>query len=126
MGGLIVDTDVLIDMLRGHRSAMKFLDEKQPEIGLSVVTISELLAGFGTPTEEMLILETISYLRKIPVTEELAIRAGYLRHRYGKSHGTGVIDCIVAATAEAEDATLVTLNRKHYPMLRNLKIPYEK
>mgnify|MGYP000852648065 CR=1 FL=1 len=48
------------------------------------------------------------------------------RRDYGKSHGVGLADAILAATAEAEKAELKTLNTKHYPMLKGLKPAYTK
>ena len=126
MGRLIIDADVMIDMLRGHTAACDFFAVNRKNICLSVVTLTELLAGFISAKEERAILEIASYLVKIPVEEAVAIKAGYLRHRYGKSHGTGIIDCIVAATAQALDARVVSLNEKHYPMLDNVLVPYRK
>jgi predicted nucleic acid-binding protein len=38
----------------------------------------------------------------------------------------GLADAILAATAEAEDAELKTLNGKHYPMLKGLNQAYTK
>jgi hypothetical protein len=35
-------------------------------------------------------------------------------------------DAILAATAEAEDAELKTINKKHYPMLKGLRPAYTK
>jgi predicted nucleic acid-binding protein len=51
---------------------------------------------------------------------------GLLKRDYGKSHGVGLADAIVAATAEAENAELKTLHTKHYPMLKGLKPAYLK
>jgi predicted nucleic acid-binding protein len=45
---------------------------------------------------------------------------------YGKSRGVGLVDAILAATAEAEQADLKTFNIKHYPMMKGLKPPYKK
>ncbi len=42
------------------------------------------------------------------------------------SHGVGLADAIVAGTAESQGAELKTLNTKHYPMLRGLRLPYAK
>jgi predicted nucleic acid-binding protein len=38
----------------------------------------------------------------------------------------GLADAILAATAEAENAELKTLNTNHYPMFRNLRPAYNK
>jgi hypothetical protein len=52
--------------------------------------------------------------------------AGILKRDFGKSHGVGLADAILAATAQAEGAELATLNVKHYPMIKGLRPPYEK
>ena len=45
---------------------------------------------------------------------------------FNKSHGVGLADAILAATAENEKAELKTLNVKHYPMISGLKPAYKK
>jgi predicted nucleic acid-binding protein len=52
--------------------------------------------------------------------------AGLWRLQYGRSHGTGLADALIAASVEAAQATLVTLNRRHFPMLANVWVPYAK
>jgi predicted nucleic acid-binding protein len=36
----------------------------------------------------------------------------------------GLADALIAASAEAAGATLVTLNRRHFPMLAEVLAPY--
>jgi predicted nucleic acid-binding protein len=38
----------------------------------------------------------------------------------------GSLGALIAATAEARQARLVTLNQKHFPMLADVIIPYQK
>jgi len=57
---------------------------------------------------------------------EIAKAGGLYKRDYGKSHGVGFADAILAATAEAENAELKTLNTKHYPMLKGLRPAYKK
>ena len=61
-----------------------------------------------------------------PITVEIAKEAGYLRQSYFKSHGMGLADAMIAATAKAHGATLVSLNVRHFSMLDDLLIPYTK
>ncbi len=68
----------------------------------------------------------ISLFRVAPVSAEIAKAGGLYKRDYGKSHGVGLADAILAATAEAENAELKTLNTKHYPMLKGLKPAYKK
>jgi predicted nucleic acid-binding protein len=64
-------------------------------------------------------LEIRPFLSAITVAELYA-------RQYRKSHGTGLPDAVVAATANLEDVVLATLNRKHFPMLTNVLVPYVK
>lgn len=68
--------------------------------------------------------DVISLFRVIPIDSEIA-RAGRLYKRdFSISHGVGLADAILAATAEKENAELKTLNVKHYPIIRGLKPAY--
>ena len=46
--------------------------------------------------------------------------------KHGRSHGVGLADALLAATAEQEDADLKTLNIQHYPMIKGLSPAYIK
>jgi predicted nucleic acid-binding protein len=49
---------------------------------------------------------------------------GSLWRRFGPSHGAGIMDALLAATAQRERARLATINRRHFPMLDDLLAPY--
>ena len=66
----------------------------------------------------------IAAFRILPVTEEIARNGGLHRRDYGRSHGTGLVDGIIAATALQIGAALVTLSQRHYPMLDSVLVPY--
>jgi predicted nucleic acid-binding protein len=38
----------------------------------------------------------------------------------------GLADALIAATATQRQVPLVTLNRKHFPMLQDVIVPYHK
>jgi hypothetical protein len=62
----------------------------------------------------------------VPVDEAVAIKGGLYRRDYGKSHGVGLADALIAAATETRAATLVTLKKKHFPMLSSVIVPYNK
>ncbi len=126
MSLILVDSDVLIDALRGNSQARAFVKRHSDDIHISVLTITELLTGTRNRKEERAVRDLLDLFVKVDVSEAIAEQAGRIRHKYGKSHGTGVVDAVIAATAEARDISLVTLNRKHYPMLEHVKVPYKK
>jgi predicted nucleic acid-binding protein len=61
----------------------------------------------------------------LPVTDAIARRAGQQLRRFRSSHsGIDLADYLIAATAEEEGASLVTLNVKHFPMFNGLRPPW--
>ena len=122
----LVDTDVLIDFLRGKEKAFEWISANIPRIILSSIVVAELYAGAKGEKEFVQIKLFISLSRVIPVTTEIAANAGLYKRNYGKSHGTGLADSIIAATCDAEKAQLKTFNTKHYPMIEGLSPVYKK
>jgi hypothetical protein len=123
---ILVDTDVLIDFLRGKDKAVTFIDEFSPHIILSSIVIGELYAGVKG-AEELAVLDNfVSLFRQVPIDAEIAKAGGLYKRDFGKSHGVGLADAILAATADKENAQLKTLNVKHYPMIKGLKPAYKK
>ncbi len=122
----LVDTDVLVDFLRGHSKAVAFVNAYSQRIIFSSIVVAELYAGVKGDAELRVLDNFVSIFRVVPVTPEIAKIGGLYKRDYGKSHGVGLADAILAATAEVEKAELKTLNVKHYPMFKGLQPAYEK
>jgi predicted nucleic acid-binding protein len=123
---ILLDTDVLVDFFRGSRKAVALVNLHSERIILSSIVVAELFAGVKGDTEQAVLENFVSLFRVVPVSTEIAKAGGLYKRDYGKSHGVGLADAILAATAEAEDAELKTLNIRHYPMLKGLKSAYKK
>jgi predicted nucleic acid-binding protein len=123
---ILPDTDVMIDFFRGYSKAVIFINANSPRIVLSAIVVAELYAAIKGKSEQTVVEAFISLFRVIPVTSEIAKIGGLYRRDFGKSHGIGLADAIIAATCEVEKAELKTLNIKHYPMMDRLAPPYEK
>ena len=65
-------------------------------------------------------------LEPVSIDREIAVQGGLFRRDYGKSHGTGLVDALIAASAVSTRSSLVTLNARHYPMLTDVIVPYRK
>lgn len=122
----LVDTDVMIDFLRGHPKAVAWVNKHASRIILSSIVTAELYAGVKGDEELDTLDDLVSLFPLIPVSSALARAGGLHKRDYAKTHGVGLADAIVAATCEAENAELKTLNVKHYPMLKGLKPAYTK
>lgn len=122
----ILDTDVLIDFLRGYSNAVDFVAANSHKIILSSIVVAELYAGVKGVTEQTALDNFVSLFPVIPITSEIAKIGGLYKRDYGRSHGVGLADAIIAAVCESENAVLKTLNVKHYPMIKGLKPAYKK
>ena len=123
---ILLDTDVLVDFFRGYSKAVAFVNDHSDRIILSSIVVAELYAGVKGDEEQAALDNFVSLFRVVPISTEIAKAGGLYKRNYGKSHGVGLADAILVATAEAENAELKTLNAKHYPMLRDLRPPYIK
>lgn len=114
----LLDTDILIDFLRGRREARALMAQYETAGAapvISVVSVTELWAGMRRG-EEQATGALLAVLRKIPLTEEIALAAGNMLRTYRRSHGTELGDALIASSAVDIGATLVTRNLKHYPI----------
>ena len=122
----LIDTDILIDYLRGYNQAIGFIEENHAEAHVSAINIAELYQGVRAGVEQVKLGKTLSSLTCLPITQEIAELAGLFSRNFRASHGCGLADCLVAATAQIHDLTLATLNSKHFPMLKKITVPYTK
>lgn len=115
---LLIDTDVLIDHLRGRIEARQYLMacvRRADRLLCCAITHAELLSGMK-PSEERDTRSLLAALSPVPVDEAVAEMAGRYRRQFAKSHGLMLPDALVAGAARKMAATLVTRNVKHYPM----------
>ncbi len=123
---LLLDTDVLIDYLRGQKQAVSFLENTDSHLMTSAINVAEIFAGVRDGEERKVLEKFIRIFEIINTDHEIAEMGGIYRRDYGQSHGTGLADAIIAASAKLKNARLVTLNARHFPMLPDIFIPYKK
>jgi predicted nucleic acid-binding protein len=121
---ILLDTSVLIDVLRGSHSAAEWLGGLGEVPTCSELTRAEVLRGVRSP-ERSRTERLLSSLRWVIVDEPISRRGGELGRQYRRSHpGLGIVDFLIAASAQLHDAELATANVRHYPMFRELTPPY--
>lgn len=116
---IVLDTTVLVDVLRGHRPALEFMRALDEVPACSEITRVEIMRGVRhrerDATEALL-----SVVRWIPVDELIARRAGALGRAWRRSHALATADLVIGATAEELSAGLATSNVRHFPMFEKL------
>lgn len=121
----LVDTDVIIEYLRGREQAIGYLESVDGQLCVSAITVAELYAGVRDDEQEAL-ERFLGAFDVIAVDHALARPAGLFRKSYQPAHGTGLADAIVAMSADAAEAVLVTFSRRHYPMIDDVLVPYRR
>lgn len=121
----VIDTSVIIDILRGLPTAVDYVERLEDVPACSEITRVEVTRGLRSaervPGERL-----FQQLRWVPLDEPIARRAGELGRKWRKSHpGISSPDLVVAATAEQLGADLATVNVRHFPMFTRLQPPYE-
>jgi len=120
----LLDTDILVDLIRGHQPAVRLIDKLERKPAISVVTLLELVVGAKLRRDEAEIRRIESLLMVLPVDATIAWRAGEHCKHFKAAHGLDDLDAIIAATAEHHELDLATLNVKHFPMFPRLKPAY--
>ena len=114
----LLDTDILIWVLRGKTQAISFLRDllKNEVPAISTLSIYEIWSG-ARPEEETSIASFLAAFHLVPVNESIARQgAEYYRRFRSKGITLSSTDALIAGTASIEGLILVTQNRRHFPM----------
>jgi len=123
----LVDTDVLIDYLRGSRASAQWLSGRRQEpLEIPAIVAMELLVGCRNRNEQSR-LETFLSSYALVWPEQDDFRDAYrLLETSHLSNKAGISDCLIAAMAIRRSAVLYSFNLKHYRPFTDLtvKSPY--
>ncbi len=125
----LVDTDVIINYLKGRGKSKEFLMRiiDGEVVGFfSVITEAELLSGARDVKDEASIYDVLDVMGAIEVGRDIAITAGKLRRKYYAAYNTELPDAIIAATAKERGLILATANEKHFRMFEEIGKEYVK
>jgi len=116
---LMLDTSVLIDVLRGRKDRRLLLRRLVGEghsLSTTVLNVAELYAGMRAG-EEVRTEEFLGALECVELRSSAARLAGQLKSAWQKRGRTLTLsDTIIAAVAIEQQRVLLTDNRKDFPM----------
>jgi predicted nucleic acid-binding protein len=122
--GLVLDTSVVIDLLRGDVLDESVLDPMREPVMVSTVTLHEILVGLkeGEAALTEAVLESFAL---VPVgTAEAALSAHWRREYRSRGITLELPDMVIAATAAIRNLPLATGNVKDFPMPELLIEPW--
>lgn len=123
----LLDTSILVDLLRGNVQAARWIDALPvASRWISVITAIELLTGCRNRAEQRAVDRELAQYTMVHVSEDISQAALALYRQHHLSDGVGFLDCLIAATAIRHGLPIATLNRRHFAPLPHLtvQVPY--
>jgi hypothetical protein len=120
---MLIDSDILIWLTRGHAGAQAVLDKIKPW-RISSVTYIELAQGCRNPQELKQVKQGLlaADTEIIPISANISSRAMSLIDEYALASGLRLADALIAATALETNLTLLSANTKHFKPIKHLKV----
>ncbi|MDX1566314.1 MAG: type II toxin-antitoxin system VapC family toxin [Longimicrobiales bacterium] len=122
---MVVDSDVLIDALRGETSARERLDQelRTGALATTAITAFELRSGARSERARGQIETLLAPLTILPFDERAAEKAAEIR-RGLEAGGTpiGMADYLIAGICLSRAASLLTRNRGHFTRIEGLRV----
>jgi tRNA(fMet)-specific endonuclease VapC len=126
---LILDTDILVALLKGKRDAneaMKGLQEKGDEAATTIVSAYELLKGASLssrPKDNLAeVQELLSNMHVLDLTLKACEEASVIYRDLRKTGSLiGEFDVLIAAIARTCDETIMTRD-EHFTFIRGIKV----
>ncbi len=121
---ILIDTDVLIEYLRGSPVVRRLIDEIRNgdvKAYFSTITETELYSGSRNEREDARIAALLSFLTRVDVDGNVAVVSGKLRYKY-RARKLETPDAIIAGTAQILNVKLATFNKRHFEMITEIKL----
>lgn len=120
----LIDTDWIIEHLRGNKEITNFLEKKFEEgLAISAVSLAELYDGVYGSKEpekhEAALRDFVSGVVVLDLTEGVCKEFGKLRANLRKKgEPLDNFDLILASTAKTYNLTILTNNKKHFERIK--------
>lgn len=116
--GILIDTDVLIEYLRGNETVVGNITgyyNLKKRLCFSPVTRAEIVVGLRKGEEEVT-SNLFNLMECLKIDDAVGHKAGEYMKAFRASHSLEIADALIASTAFINNVSLWSLNKKHYPM----------
>ncbi|MGF1506032.1 MAG: type II toxin-antitoxin system VapC family toxin [Anaerolineae bacterium] len=118
----LLDTNILIDLLRGSSDAATWMQSQTSTVfGIPVLVSMELVNGVENARERQQVQQTVAAYPVIHLTADDSMWAQTQHAAYKLSHNVGIIDALIAAPAKRLSVPIFTLNLKHFAPLPDVR-----
>ncbi len=120
----VLDTDVLIDVLRGHPPAVDWFGGLSELPSVPGFVVMELIQDAGNKERVQKAMKLVELLPVVWPAQAHCDQALADFRQLHLSHGLGLLDSLIAACAVGHSATLLTFNAKHYRAVPGLSMEH--
>jgi predicted nucleic acid-binding protein len=125
----LVDSDVMIDILREHPPALAWLTSLgDAELDVPGFVVMELIHGCQNKAQQRRVERPLTAYDIVWPSQETCEEALALFARVHLSHKIGILDTLIGQLAVSLGEPLYTFNRKHYAAIPGLQLvqPYKR
>jgi predicted nucleic acid-binding protein len=126
---VVLDTDVLIEILRGADQARAWLASRASNvIGIPIFVRMEILLGARDKREQQALAEDLARYTILHLETGDSQKAQHWFEQFHLRHGVGILDCFIATFPVRLHKPFYTFNLKHFRIIPGLeaRIPYRR
>jgi len=122
----LVDTSIIVDLLRGYQPAIEWMEGNEESLGLTRFTWLEIIQGCTNKQKLAQAVQLLEGFELVPATTADLEWGTALLMKYHLKLKIDKIDCLIASVSYRTQLPLYTRNLKHFsPVLDDLAIsPY--
>jgi hypothetical protein len=123
----LIDSSILVNVSRNYAPANNWIEQFHAgDLATSFVSAAEMLSGSRNKQQLDHVVKGLSEYIVLWASEAIQRQALVWLQQFRLSHNIGFLDCLIAATAAANDLLLATINDKHFRVIPGLKVerPY--
>lgn len=109
----LLDTSVVVDVLRQHPPAKAWLSSTS-DLGITQIVQLEVVEGAHNRIEQQRAIRLLKRFEQVDVISADMDWAMEQLVRYKLSHNVGMMDCLIASVSQRMDVPLFTINLKHF------------
>jgi len=127
---ILLDSDVLVDLLRKYPPAVAWFDalHEDEELVVSGYVVMELIQGCRNKAEQDRVQRTLATYGVVWLSPLDCDQASEVFAAHRLSHNAGLLDVLIGQTAVALGVPLHTFNQRHYSFIPGVQTvqPYTK
>ena len=122
MEAIVLDTNILIEILKNNHETLSIVNSLDLELAISSITVMELFYGARDKRELAKLKKFVKLFLVIDLDKDISQTSTDLIETYAKSHNLSIPDSLIASTCRVHNLTLFTYNKKDFRYIDSLNL----